>query len=301
MGLDATSAMFLCAAKSLGVDFSETLMIGRQSFWPGEPTLSRVFEVLRINADAKTFLRDHKFAEEFFRLLGAKETQSLDASPYENASILHDMNLPVPPSLHRKYSCVYDGGTIEHVFHITQAFKNCMDLVKVGGHFMQVNVANNFAGHGFWQFSPELIFRALSPANGYEIAVVLMREVVPGGKWYAVSDPDELRHRVELCNNQQTYILTIAKRVADVEIFKVPPQQSDYVAQWNRAEDEATREIPQPSSWKRRVPEFLKRPMRRIRGALRGHPAGYLWFEHGFNPSSYRRIDEDSLLHGLFQ
>ena len=105
MGLGASSVMFLCAAKSLGVDFSQTAMIGRQSFWPGEPTLRRVFATHRINCDAKAFVRDNKFAEEFFKLLGAKEIQSFDVSSYEKASIIHDMNLPLPKQLHSKFSC----------------------------------------------------------------------------------------------------------------------------------------------------------------------------------------------------
>ena len=73
---------------------------------------------------------------------------------------------------------------------------------------------------GVWQFSPELIFRAFSAANGYEIVAVFMHEVIPGGAWYLVNDPDKVRNRVELVNNKPTYIMTIAKRIAEVDIFK---------------------------------------------------------------------------------
>src|SRR5207248_1444799 len=101
--------------------------------------------------------------------------------------------------------------------NVYQALKNCMEMVAVGGHFTQVNAANNFMGHGFWQFSPEMIFRAFSPANGYEIVVVLLHEVVPGGSWYVVTDPEEVKTRVESCNMLPTYILTVARRIARVE------------------------------------------------------------------------------------
>jgi hypothetical protein len=290
MGLDASSVAFLCAARSLGVDFSRTAMIGRQSFWPDVATLRRVFAVHGIDRDPEAFVRDHKFAEEFFKVLGAEEIASFDASSYENASILHDMNLPVPRALHGKFSCVHDGGTLEHVFNVPQALKNCMELVKVGGHFTQVNGANNFAGHGFWQFSPELIFRAFTPTNGYEIVAVLMHEVVPGGEWCIASDPDEIRQRVELVNNNPTYILTVAKRVAEVEIFKTPPQQSDYVVLWGRG----------AGSWKRHVPQTIKRSVKSlVRHVSAPEPAaGHAQFERGFNPKSYRRIEEEALLRG---
>jgi len=312
VGLDTSSVMFLCAAKSLGVDFTTTAMIGRQTFWPDGESLRRIFEVCRIaDVDPTQFIDQHYFADAFFRLLGATEVASVDVSSYEGASIIHDMNQPVPPELHEKFSCVHDGGTIEHVFNIPQAFKNCMQMVKVGGHFTQVNVANNFAGHGFWQFSPELIFGVFGESNGFAIEAVLMHEVVPGGAWYLVSNPDEVRQRVELCNDAPTYILTIARRISSaVELFSRPPQQSDYVALWDRAPRPAktvgATAGPPPWTWKRYVPQPLKRS---IKSFLRQHfpdrtgrpSPGHVPFSRGFDPKVYRRIDEESLLRGSFR
>jgi hypothetical protein len=162
--------------------------------------------------------------------------------------------------------------------------------VKVGGHFTQVSAANNFTGHGFWQFSPELLFRVFDSTNGFEIIAVLMHEVVPGGAWCVANDPDQIRQRVELVNDTPTYILTIAKRRAEVEIFKIPPQQSDYVALWGRS----------MGSWRRAVPQTIKHPITSlVRHVSARDPAvGYADFERGFNPKSYRRIPEESLLRG---
>ncbi len=289
MGLDESAAMLLCAAKSLGVDFSETATIGRQTFWPGAPALRRVFATLGINLDAKAFIEGNKFADEFFKLLGAKAVQSVDFSSYEEATILLDMNLPLSKQWHGKFSMVFDGGSIEHVFNIPQAFKNCMELVKVGGHFTQVNCANNCAGHGFWQFSPELIFRIFSPANGFELVAVLMREVAPAGPWHLVSDPEKMRKRVELVNDKPTYIMAIAKRIAEVEIFKVPPQQSDYVSMWDQAVVKHGAGAP---SWKNCVPKPLKNSIKKIKKAI---------FEPAFDPKLYRRIDDDAVLRGILR
>ena len=108
-------------------------------------------------------------ARSSFRCWARGTVESLDVSTYEKATILHDMNLTVPYELRERFTVVHDGGTIEHVFNVPEAFKNCMEMVRVGGHFTQVNVANNYTGHGFWQFSPELIFRVFSPQNGYRI------------------------------------------------------------------------------------------------------------------------------------
>ena len=47
--------------------------------------------------------------------IGAKQVESIDAAPYENASIIHDMNFPLPGGT--RYSMVLDFGCLEHVFN----------------------------------------------------------------------------------------------------------------------------------------------------------------------------------------
>ncbi|MEX2174296.1 MAG: hypothetical protein WD872_08035 [Pirellulaceae bacterium] len=298
MGLDTASVKFLCAARSLGLDFTRTAMIGRQSFYPDAGSLKRVFSVLGIDHDAESLLRENEFSERFFELLGAKEVASLDYSTYENATVIHDMNAPIPSELKQRFSVVHDGGTIEHVFNIPQAFKNCMEMVAVGGHFTQVNVANNYMGHGFWQVSPELLFRIFSPPNGFQTEAVLLHEVVPGGAWYVVADPDQVRARVELCNSNPTYVMTIAKRIASTEIFATPPLQSDYVALWDTTlNPPPERVFPAPTGWRKYVPRPVKEA---AKSALRGMSLldGKPKLKRGFGESCYRQIDEEVLLHG---
>jgi hypothetical protein len=313
MGLDPAAVKFLCCARKLGVDFGSVAMIGRQAFFPDPSTLARVFEVLGIERDAQQFLAQPRYAEEFFSLLGARQVDSVDLSSYEGATILHDMNRPIAPELHNRFTLVHDGGTIEHVFNITQAFKNCMEMVRVGGHFTQVICANNFTGHGFWQISPELIFRTFSRENGYELEAVLMHEVVTGGAWYVVSDPDHVRRRIELCNSQPTYILAVARRVAVASIFERTPQQSDYVRLWatlgSSTGDTAQHRVygvrpPSPTStagvngisWRHYVPEPLKQVVRSARRRLFGPDNQSVI--HGFERIGYHHISEDDVLHG---
>jgi hypothetical protein len=142
-----------------------------------------------ISREEASAVLEGDFAEALFTLLGARQVSSVDASDYEQATHIHDFNQPLPTSLAKRFLVVHDGGTIEHVFNIAQAFKCCMEMVRVGGHFIQVNEANNYMGHGFWQFCPELVYRIFSQENGFQIEVLASRtrfRQVGGIIWYLV-------------------------------------------------------------------------------------------------------------------
>jgi hypothetical protein len=209
-------------------------------------------------------------------------------SDFEGATHTHDMNFPLTDDLRGRFSVVFDGGTLEHVFNFVQAIKNCMEMVAVGGHFAQISPANNYMGHGFWQISPELIYRTFSPPNGYQVEAVMLHEVVPGGGWYFVADPERLGGRVQLCNSRPTYILTLAKKLADVEIFASAPQQSDYARAWSASGCSRRPEPVIPHGLRKRIPRSIQRFLKDtvILGRTR------------FGQSCFRRVDEDALLRG---
>jgi SAM-dependent methyltransferase len=175
---------------------------------------------------------ENGFAEPLLRLLGAEQICSIDASSYEHASVVHDLNQPIPDALKDAFSVVIDAGTLEHVFNFPTAIRNCMEMVRVGGHLLLMTPANNFMGHGFYQFSPELFFRVCSGENGFEIMKAILCEVDAEAPWYEVVDPARAQRRVELVNCRPAYLLVLARRVRRVPILAVTPQQSDYTALW---------------------------------------------------------------------
>src|SRR5262249_13058363 len=131
-----------------------------------------------ISASEARAIKDESggYCEGFLKRLGASEVVSVDASDYEGASVVHDMNQPVPASMYESFTAVIDSGTLEHVFNFPVAVKNCMEMVSRGGHFLGITPANNLMGHGFYQFSPELLYRIFSPANGYQIRKLMICE-----------------------------------------------------------------------------------------------------------------------------
>lgn len=241
MAIDTYGLPFLFAAKAAGVSFAKTGTLGRQGFFPDERTLQRCFDRLGIAENARRFLAESQsYSEHFLTLLGATEICAIDNSSYEGAPVIHDMNQPIPPSLKNRFTTLIDGGVLEHIFNFPQAVTNCMEMIQIGGHFIGITTANNFTGHGFYQFSPELFFRIFSPENGFLTESVMLHETTPNAEWYEVIDPEVLKRRVELVNGRPTYILIRAKKVSDGPIFSTTPQQSDYSRIWDRHSNGAT-------------------------------------------------------------
>ena len=108
MGLDNTAAQTLCGAKSAGVDFTSSLMIGRQ--WLGvTPDVTAAICRVQHCTTPPPPSTDPAFAEPFFEMLGAKHVDSLDFSTFEGATVQHDLNQPLPTALHAKYDLVFHG------------------------------------------------------------------------------------------------------------------------------------------------------------------------------------------------
>jgi SAM-dependent methyltransferase len=236
MGFDVQAVRFLLSARRAGVQFERTAMIGRQELFLSPGALRRILErfgMAREDNEIQRLIReDHGFAEPLLRLLGAEQICSIDASEYEHASVVHDLNLPIPDSLKDAFSAVIDAGTLEHVFNFPTALRNCMDMVRVGGHLLLMTPTNNFMGHGFYQFSPELFFRVCSRENGFEVVKMILCEVDPEAPWYEVVDPARAKRRVELVNCQPAYLLVMARKLGQVPVPAATPQQSDYTVLW---------------------------------------------------------------------
>jgi len=249
MGLDTNAVQFLVAAHKMGVRFGRTIMLGRQSLgiFPGTVAAMLTRNGLAA-AKFQEAARTCDYAEPLFEALGATQVDAMDNSPFEGAKLVHDLNQPVPADWKEQFDVVYDGGTLEHVFNFPVALRNAMELVRPGGRLFIHTCANNLCGHGFYQFSPELFYRTLSPENGFEVERMIIFRVGPYGRWHEVSDPDKIRERVELITFMPMQILVQARRVKVVPIFEKTPQQSDYSALWQAA---SASPVPVKKDWLR--------------------------------------------------
>lgn len=225
MGFDINGVRLLINAKQLGVNFEKVITIGRQGMHVTEESFHEILTKSNLSK-----IKNEKYFEPFLELLGAKLTESLDASKYEGATIIHDMNLPIPAEYKGRYTLVIDGGSLEHIFNFPVAIKNCMDLVETNGYFIGITPTNNFSGHGFYQFSPELYYRIFSDSNGFRVLKMYFYIDDKNGKTpvFEVLDPNSIGSRITMQNSFPSYLFVIAQKVEEKEIFKQIPQQSDY-------------------------------------------------------------------------
>jgi SAM-dependent methyltransferase len=246
MGIDWHTARFLIGARESGVDFGRTATLGRQNLMVSSQDLRELFDEFNASPLVERVVTENsEFADDFFRALGAKTYVPIDASNYEGAVEVHDMNFPIPDRLRNAFDTVVDGGTLEHVFNFPTAIRNCMEMVRVGGHLLITTPTNNYCGHGFYQFSPELLFRVLSPENGFRVERMIAYEVYPHSQWYDVTDPAQHGARVEIVGSDHRVLLTLrAQRIEEKAILRNPPQQSDYTVIWSDAPTGVAKQAP---------------------------------------------------------
>ncbi|MEO8450970.1 MAG: hypothetical protein ABI647_14330, partial [Gemmatimonadota bacterium] len=241
MAIMYPDAKRLWEARLRGTSFAKTLTVARLSLYlhPAEVSFfHRAYRSAFPHA-AESPLDNFCFGEDTDRFLrtflGAESVSTMDYSTYEGADIVHDLNEPIPEELRGRFDAVIECGSLEHIFNFPTAIGNLMKTVKVGGAIFISVPANNLCGHGFYQFSPELMFRVFAPENGFELKrVVLVPGVFPGmelthnPRAYQVADPKSLGSRVGLLSKQPAVMQVEATKIAEVPLFASAPLQSDY-------------------------------------------------------------------------
>src|SRR4051812_28871540 len=233
MGVGLQGAHLAFMALRRGAMYRSTLTIGRQKLFMAEE--HRAFfrtQVPRLDDYRITSILTHEYAEDLFIALGAEIVDSIDASAYEGATIISDLNQPIRDDLKKRYSVVIDFGTLEHIFNVPVALKNCIDMLDIEGWYIYCGPCNNMMGHGFYQFSPELFFNFLSH-NGFadiEVFVCLYNDPI----FFKVTDPRDYGGRIELVNDEPVAICVLARKITHF-VKAVYPIQSDYYeALWRR-------------------------------------------------------------------
>lgn len=238
MGIDVHVFNFLNYAKPKS-GFQNTITIGRQGIYIPQPVLDGLtgkFDAYKTNDFCENLLKSE---------FDSTHVDSIDNSSYEGATIVHDMNEPIDALLHGKYDTVIDGGCLEHIFDIKQALLNCSRLCKTGGQIIHILPADNFCGHGFWQFSPELFTSLYTEKNGYRDTEVFLADLDNTSQWYIAESIGQGR-RFEISSTSPVYILV--RTVLCRENPNLQAQQSDYEHLWQKTEASTEQPTSSPQS-----------------------------------------------------
>lgn len=170
-----------------------------------------------------------------FRFLGCKgKIESLDVSNYENATYIHDLNLPVPKELHNKYDIIFDGGTIEHIFDTPQVLENIHKMLKIGGVVIHCTPSHNHVDHGYYMYSP-IFFTDYYHINKYErLNSYIFEYTSPYSPWKVYKYNPGCLH--EMCmggfGKPLLGIWLVVKKTKQ-STFRVIPQQFDSTKKYN--------------------------------------------------------------------
>jgi len=241
MGINVHSLQFLMFARRKQ-PFGRVATIGRQGIHVPKSRLKRL---MNLNNEVDF----GPFCEELLKdQFGAVKVDSFDFSDFENATHLVDMNKPL--AIDETYDTIFDGGSIEHIYNAPQALANVSAMCADQGQILHMLPANNFCGHGFWQFSPELFFSLYSEPNGYKETQVFLADRTNERIWFEVRKPQP-GNRAEVVSSAALYVLVRTRKTGRFSHETV--QQSDYVYNWQDREYAGHSGPLGPKSWGQRV------------------------------------------------
>lgn len=122
MGIKTSSARLLAKLEREGEsDLRTVCMLGRQELCL---TKRQIKSLCKDYRDVlKSDFQQEIFSENFLKALGAEKIHSLDASDFEGADIICDLNRPISEEYKNRFTCIIDGGTTEHVFYLIRLWK----------------------------------------------------------------------------------------------------------------------------------------------------------------------------------
>jgi hypothetical protein len=137
---------------------------------PPESELGKVIRSGRLLSDLPHFRSGGCVSDRAaFAALGFDTVKSVDASDFEGADYIYDLNVPgLREAVGREFDLVIEAGTMEHVFHVPNALANMQSVVRIGGCILHSAPTNNSVDHGFYQFCPTL-YQDYYEMNGWEI------------------------------------------------------------------------------------------------------------------------------------
>jgi len=261
MAINSISAELLLLCRQFQPKAVDFLMLGRQWLRLSVSQAAKLSQDHQIKLEdlADPQFSDTVYAEPLLRRMNFQRVESLDATAYQGAGLVHDLNVPLSVDLHEQWDWVFDGGSLEHVFDFPAAIRNCSALLRPGGMFITMCPVNNWMGHGFYQFSPELFFRAFAAEHGFQVKFATLVSHGPPQIFHTLRDPAETGKRVQFNPLGRLSLLFVAQKNPGASITEV--QQSDYSERWAQKDEVG---CVKPANQTSRLAAVMPAPIRRV-------------------------------------
>jgi hypothetical protein len=216
MGIDYTGCEALFRALKYVKNKTDVLTFGRQ----GIHIPPHIVDEFLIKNDFEHLKNKYHwgFCETLLTDMGFENVGSIDNSAYEGASIIHNLNTPIPVEC-KKYDFIIDAGTIEHIFNTPQVCENIINLLNIDGIFLSIVPNNNLSGHGIYQFSPEFYLSAFSHKYGMKVIELYIAQVNTGfDEWINVNDYNNSfngRNISKFDTLKHVYIIAIVQKTSN--------------------------------------------------------------------------------------
>lgn len=214
------------------------LLLGNQYYFQNMEDTKENLEEYKLNYDSSLLSvsedpkqREGKFVDfpSILKSLNIVEVDIMDFSDYEGANIIQDLNTLIKNhNIFEKYDLIIDGGTLEHVFHVPNAFENLFKLLKIGGRILHFAPSSNHVDHGFYMFSPTL-FHDYYTTNDYiinEIYLYSYRADNLYGFWTLYEYFPGALHKLQLggLDNKMYGVYCVCEKKAETTYNKIPQQ-----------------------------------------------------------------------------
>ncbi|MDJ0828106.1 MAG: methyltransferase [Rhodobacter sp.] len=224
------------------------LMLGRQR-WMGSrkgvaaQLLQETLEKYLPGIDEEELKNEEDgYSERFFQSLGFDKVDAMDLSDFEGASITQDLGAELRSDLVENFDVIYDGGTCEHVFDISTAYRNIHKMLKPGGVLIGHSPCNNWINHSFYQISPEIVYGFWEKAMGYEILQLYLQPLLPSmaRRVATTTNPNVTGRRPRIIGDppkNSPIVLNFAVRKPETSVNeKGRVFQTDYMVKWKAGE-----------------------------------------------------------------
>jgi SAM-dependent methyltransferase len=231
MGISLVPALFLARNAAHVARDGRAIILGRQKLHMRQQRLHRFLSHaadLGLALTEADVTQADGFAESLMSALGYPMVEALDFTDAEGAAHIHDLNAPLPEALAGQFDLVIDGGTSEHIFHISTALESCHRMLRPGGVFMSFVACDGWFGHGFFQTGPDVPWRFWHHSLGYEMLEVSIVPRRSPARLIPVADPTNRPRGGELAlAGPHMLVYACRKPVAGPDYR--PPIQGHYV------------------------------------------------------------------------